>query len=59
MRTIIAEVQSISSGIDNAADPRAKGLPSFPHHKHLRSGGLVASAQMTLSEVLEEIEECK
>jgi hypothetical protein len=41
---------------DNAPDPRAKGLPSFPYHKHLRSGELVASLQITLPEVLVEIE---
>jgi len=41
---------------DNAPDPRAKGLPSFPYHKHLRSGELVASLPITLSEVLVEIE---
>ncbi|RMF91137.1 MAG: hypothetical protein D6736_05660 [Nitrospinota bacterium] len=41
---------------DNAPDPRAKGLSSFPHHKHLRSGELGESEEKTLSEVLEEIE---
>ena len=41
---------------DNAPDPRAKGLKSFPHHKHSKSGELVESADMNLSDVLEEIE---
>ncbi len=41
---------------DNAPDPRAKGLPSFPHHKHLPSGELIASDRVTLADVLAEIE---
>jgi hypothetical protein len=41
---------------DNAPDPRAKGLKSFPHHKHLRSVELVESTKKTLAGVLEEIE---
>ena len=41
---------------DNANDPRAKKLLSFPHHKHTESGTIVESKEMNLKEVLEEIE---
>ncbi|NIP27403.1 MAG: hypothetical protein GWO38_27225 [Phycisphaerae bacterium] len=41
---------------DNAADPRAKALASFPHHKHLETGEIVDSYEMNLSGVLTEIE---
>lgn len=41
---------------DNAPDPRAKLLPSYPHHKHQSNGEIVASKEMELAEVLEEIE---
>ena len=41
---------------DNAPDPRAKKLKSFPHHKHLKNGAIIESKQIELSEVLEEIE---
>lgn len=39
---------------DNANDPAARDLPTFPHHKHLPSG-LVAAAQPSLEQVLCEI----
>jgi hypothetical protein len=39
---------------DNANDPAAKHLPSFPHHKHI-SSGLLATDEPTLEQVLEEI----
>lgn len=42
---------------DNASDPRARKLPSFPHHKHLSNGEMVASHSMTLSGVIAEIEQ--
>ena len=42
---------------DNAFDPRAKELPSFPHHKHTKSGEILTSKPIELSEVLEEIED--
>lgn len=40
---------------DNASDPRARKLKSFPHHKHLK-GAIVESKPIELSGVLEEIE---
>jgi hypothetical protein len=39
---------------DNANDPAAKHLPSFPHHRHEPSG-VVAAVQPSLTRVLEEI----
>lgn len=41
---------------DNAPDPSAKSLTTFPHHKHTESGSIVDSHPVSLSEVLEEIE---
>lgn len=41
---------------DNAPDPGAKGVKSFPHHKHLENASIVESAQIDLSDVLNEIE---
>lgn len=41
---------------DNASDPRAKSLASYPHHKHLENGEIVQSREMSLSEVFTEIE---
>ncbi len=37
---------------DNA--PHHRGLPTFPHHKHLPDGRVVASNPPSLREVLEE-----
>lgn len=42
---------------DNAPDPRAKGVKTFPHHKHLLDGSITESNQIELSDVLNEIEE--
>ena len=42
---------------DNAPDPRARGLKTFPHHKHTKDGKIIESGHKTLSDVLEEIEE--
>lgn len=39
---------------DNASDPAAKDLATFPHHKH-HVPGLLASTQPSLGEVLQEI----
>lgn len=39
---------------DNANDPAAKHLASFPHHKHLPLG-LVATQEPTLDQILKEI----
>ncbi len=41
---------------DNAPDPRAKAVKTFPHHKHLRDGITTESNQIELSDVLNEIE---
>ena len=41
---------------DNAPDPSAKKVKTFPHHKHLKSGEIIESKQMDLKKVLEEIE---
>lgn len=41
---------------DNAPDPRARALKSFPHHKHLSGDKMIESGEMTLSDVPEEIE---
>lgn len=39
---------------DNANDPAARNLPTFPHHKHDPSG-LHAAEQPSLNRVLQEI----
>ena len=41
---------------DNAPDPRAKSLSSYPHHKHLESGEIVKADPVELSEFLKKIE---
>ncbi len=49
------------SGIEfrynNAPDPRAKKLSSFPHHKHLPDGEITESYLISFAEVLRQIEE--
>ncbi|PIV06951.1 MAG: hypothetical protein COS57_01530 [Syntrophobacterales bacterium CG03_land_8_20_14_0_80_58_14] len=42
---------------DNAPDPAARELLSFPHHKHLPDGTIVESCEIALSDVLSMIEE--
>jgi len=42
---------------DNAPDPRAKKLTSFPHHKHLRNGNIIASKPVEFIDIIREIEE--
>jgi hypothetical protein len=42
---------------DNAPDPNAKGLKTFPYHKHLKNNEIVESKQIDLKNVLNEIEE--
>jgi len=42
------------SSYDNANDPAARNLPTFPHHKHDPSGILPAT-QPSLARVLQEI----
>jgi len=39
---------------DNANDPAAKQLPTFPHHKHVATG-LLAAEKPSLEQVLQEI----
>jgi hypothetical protein len=39
---------------DNASDPHAKRLRTFPHHKHTLNGELVESNVPELEEVLKE-----
>ncbi|HDH05244.1 MAG TPA: hypothetical protein ENH01_05960 [Nitrospirae bacterium] len=41
---------------DNAPDPRAKDIKTFPDHKHLKDGSIIQSEPIELSEVLNEIE---
>lgn len=42
---------------DNASDPGAKQLKSFPHHKHTTDGRIVESHEVAFEEVLKEITE--
>lgn len=39
---------------DNARDPAARHLPSYPHHKHIHDGALRASSGPPLAEALRE-----
>jgi hypothetical protein len=39
---------------DNANDPAARHLPTFPHHKHTPAG-LLAAEHLSLPQVLQEI----
>ena len=41
---------------DNANDPKARLLKSFPHHKHLENGDIIESSPVALKDVLREIE---
>ena len=41
---------------DNSPDPRAKKLETFPYHKHLKNLEIVPSQEISLREVLKEIE---
>lgn len=41
---------------DNAPDPHATEIKTFPHHKHLKSGKIIESHAVELTDVLEEIE---
>ncbi len=41
---------------DNSPDPRAKKLETFPHHKHIKNLEIVQSLEISLIEVLKEIE---
>ena len=42
---------------DNAPDPYAKNLKTFPHHKHIKEDSIIESHQVELSDVISEIEE--
>ncbi|MBX3327786.1 MAG: DUF6516 family protein [Nitrospira sp.] len=48
-----AETGSLIFRYDNARDPAARGLPTYPHHRHSRTG-LEASSGPSFSEVLRE-----
>ncbi|MBI4826769.1 MAG: hypothetical protein HY807_10190 [Nitrospirae bacterium] len=41
---------------DNAPDPSAKGVSTFPYHKHIQGGKIIDARQIDLSDVLAEIE---
>ena len=41
---------------DNAPDPGARHLNSFPHHKHTEDVNIIESHRVSFSEVLEEIQ---
>jgi len=41
---------------DNAPDPNAKSIKTFPHHKHVKDDTITESKQMELADVLDEIE---
>lgn len=47
---------SIIFRYDNSPDPRAKKLETFPHHKHLKNDEIVESQQISLADLLKEIE---
>lgn len=36
--------------------PHHKKIPTFPHHKHLSSGTITGSSEISLKEILNEIE---
>ncbi len=40
---------------DNAPDPGARDLESYPHHKHTADGRIISSHELDLKEVLKEI----
>ena len=42
---------------DNAPDPKAKDIKTFPYHKHLKNGTIAESGNVKLSNVISEIEE--
>ena len=42
---------------DNAPDPYAKNLKTFPRHKHTKENNIVESHLVELSDVISEIEE--
>lgn len=41
---------------DNAPDPGAKDIKTFPYHKHLKDGTIAESGNVKLSNVISEIE---
>ncbi|MCI5121507.1 MAG: hypothetical protein D3908_10020 [Candidatus Electrothrix sp. AUS4] len=40
---------------DNASDPGARHLESFPHHKHTADGRIIESHEIGFEEVIKEI----
>lgn len=41
---------------DNAPDPRAKGIKTFPCHKHLEDGNIIESKPQKLTDIINEVE---
>lgn len=41
---------------DNAPDPSAKGVITFPYHKHIQGGKITHAERVNLTDVLNEIE---
>lgn len=41
---------------DNAHDPGARDIKTFPYHKHLNDGTIAESSHIKLSDVISEIE---
>lgn len=42
---------------DNANDIESRTFASYPHHKHLSDGSIIASLEVELRDVLQEIED--
>ena len=42
---------------DNASDPRARKLSTFPHHVHLPSDAIAEPSSLNINDILSEIEE--
>ncbi len=42
---------------DNAPDPRARNLPSFPHHVHLPPDSIAESLSKNINDILNDIED--
>lgn len=42
---------------DNALDPKAKTLETYPEHKHVRENNIVSARRPSINEVIREISE--
>lgn len=57
LEALINSSQIVSSyNYDNAPDPKAKDIKTFPYHKHLKDGIIAESGNVKLSNVISEIE---